>query len=333
VGNTTVNDDFFVALIKMTETHLIIDWKNYFIYIDDYITKPLRLITKQTIKKLNNKRKTMSEFYGVNVDDFRGEIDFTLYILEDTNPIYDYRKTTKGKRKVNINIFDLKIRLRNITGGGCKIHATDNIQETKDNLKTLNLFHQYYKQKKFKSLNDVFDELNKSPELKWVVLRNFKDMPDKINIDNHLDVDVLVNDYYLIKRILDGTSATPNRYDDGKNRILNHVIIDNKNVLFDFRYLGDNYYDVDFQTKILNTRIQHKHGFYIPNDEMHLYSLIYHSIIHKPSISKTYTEIFKQYGISNSDLNKKSLKSILDTFMTKNNYKYYKPEPSVGYFI
>ena len=32
-------------------------------------------------------------------------------------------------------MFDLKKSLRKITGG-CKIHATDNIQETKDNLKT-----------------------------------------------------------------------------------------------------------------------------------------------------------------------------------------------------
>ena len=74
----------------------------------------------------------------------------------------------------------------------------------------------------FESLNDVFNELNKYPELRWIVMRNFEGMPNKINIDKHLDVDLLVNDYYLIKRILDGTSATDNRYDDGKNRILNN---------------------------------------------------------------------------------------------------------------
>ena len=36
-------------------------------------------------------------------------------------------------------MFDLKKSLRKITGG-CKIYATDNIQETKDNLKVLGLF-------------------------------------------------------------------------------------------------------------------------------------------------------------------------------------------------
>jgi hypothetical protein len=316
----------------MTETHLIIDWTNFFINLDNWIKDTLELKEKILIKKIENKSKIMSKFYGTNVNDFRGETDFNLYILEDKGPIYDYRNTSKGYRKVNINIFDLKIKLRKITGG-YKIHTTDNIQETKDNLKALNIFEQYYKQLKFESLNDVFNELNKYPELKWIVMRNFEGMPNKINIDKHLDVDLLVNDYYLIKRILDGTSATDNRYDDGKNRILNNVIINNKNILFDFRYIGDNYYDFKFQNKMLNSRIQHENGFYIPNKEMHLYSLIYHAIIHKSNISNTYIETFKQNGINNSDINKNNLKRILDTFMQINNFKYCKPESSVGYFL
>ena len=45
----------------------------------------------------------------------------------------------------------------------------------------------------------------------------------------------------MIKSILDGSSATNSRYEDGKNRILNYVIINNKSVMFDFRSIGDNY--------------------------------------------------------------------------------------------
>ena len=89
------------------------------------------------MKKLNNKQQIMSKFYNTEVNDFRGETDFNIYLIKDTNPIYDYRKTSKGVRKVNIHMFDLKQSLRKITSGH-KIHATDNIQETKDNLKTLN---------------------------------------------------------------------------------------------------------------------------------------------------------------------------------------------------
>ncbi len=233
----------------------------------------------------------------------------------------------------------MKKSLREITGG-VKIHATDNIQETKDNLKTLGLYDKYYNKKTFSTLQDVFQELNKHPQLKWIVMRNFEGMPDNITIDSHLDVDLLVSDYYLVKTILDGTSATAcganknNRYEDGKYRILNHVTIKNKKVLFDFRSVGDNYYDKKLQQDMLNTRIMHPNGFYIPNKEMHLYSLIYHAIIHKRKISSTYLKIFKQYGLKNSELNKKNLKNKLDIWLQKKGYSYCKPiDRSVGYFL
>ena len=105
----------------------------------------------------------MSKFYNMAVDDFRGETTFNIYLLNDYNPIYKLRKTSKGKRLVNTKLFDLKKTLRN---NDYSIHGTDNIQETKDNLVVLNLFDKYYKQKKFNSLSEVFDVLNsnsKSP--------------------------------------------------------------------------------------------------------------------------------------------------------------------------
>ena len=304
---------------NVPELHILIDWTCYFSSIENEFKNSLQLIEKIQMKKLKEKKNIISKFYDTPVDDFRGNTDFNIYIVKDTNPVYDNRNTSKGNRKVNIHMFDLKQSLRKITGG-YKIHATDNIQETKDNLKVLGLYEKFYNNKTFNTLKDVFDELNKYPQLKWVVMRNFEDMPDNITIDEHLDVDLLVNDYYLVKTILDGTSAncfganTKNRFEDGKNRILNNVIIKNKKVLFDFRSTGDNYYDKKLQQDMLNTRIKHQNGFYIPNKEMHLYSLIYHAIIHKPKISNTYIKVFKEYGLHDSEINKKSLKNKLDIF-------------------
>tara|TARA_B100000989_G_scaffold295832_1_gene277684 strand:+ start:1781 stop:2782 length:1002 start_codon:yes stop_codon:yes gene_type:complete len=317
---------------NISELHILIDWTCHFNELENKLTDSLHIIKKITHKKLKQKKEIISKFYNVSVDDFRGSTMFNIYIIKDSNPIYDYRKTSKGNRKVNINLFDLKISLRKITGG-CKIHATDNIQETKDNLKSLGLYKTFYKHKEFSSLEEVFQELNKHPKLKWVVMRNFEGMPNNIIIDDHLDVDLLVSDYYLVKNILDGTSAINDRYEDGKHRILNYVIINNKKVLFDFRSIGDNYYDKKLQKDILDTRIKHPNGFYIPNNEMHLYSLIYHAVIHKPKISSTYVKVFKQYGLKDSEINKHDLKIKLDIFMKKYGYFYVKPEPSVGYFL
>jgi hypothetical protein len=319
----------------MKEIHLLIDWDCFFDI--DTIKKYLNdngLELKKYFKhpKLENKIETMSKFYEVPVDDWRGGTEFNLYIIIDNNPSYNKRETSKGIRKVNVNIFDLKKSLRKITGG-YRIHATDNIQETKDNLKALGIFDEYYNKRKFGSLQDVFDELNQHQNLKWVVMRNFEEMPHNITIDEHLDVDLLVNDYYLVKSILDGSSATKQTYENGGNRILNYVTINNNKVLFDFRSVGDNYYDKNFQIKMLNTRIKHPNGFYIPNEENHFYSLIYHSIIHKSNISSTYINVFKKYGLKDSELTKKTLKNKLDIFMEKNGYSYVKPEKSVGFFL
>ena len=144
---------------NVSELHLLIDWTCYFPRLEDKITGGLQLIKKIKMKKLKEKKKIISSFYNMPIDDFRGNTDFNLYIIKDINPIYDHRETSAGNRKVNINLFDLKKSLRKITGG-YKIHATDNIQETKHNLKCLNLYNKYYKKKTFDTLQDVFRELN-----------------------------------------------------------------------------------------------------------------------------------------------------------------------------
>jgi hypothetical protein len=325
----------------MNELHILIDWTSHFDI--DFVNSSICefQLDVQNIhyhEALPNKKDVLSAFYNTIVDDFRGETPFRIYIINDSNPVYDYRHTSKGKRVVNTKLFDLKVHLRNIVGG-YKIHGTDNIQETKNNLRCLGLFQQYYNQKNFNDINHVFDTLNSCPKLEWMVMRNYEQMPNNLLIDEHLDIDLLVNDYFLVKNILDADSATDHfhnshkdAYDDGGNRILNYVYINNSKVLFDFRFIGDNYYDIQFQKDMMASRIPF-HNLYIPDKTYHLFSLIYHAIIHKRAISNTYTSIFISYGIEPQDINKPFLKAVLDPFMKRHNYRYVKPEPSVGFFI
>lgn len=314
----------------ISELHLLIDWTCHFNQLENKICHPFILIKKIKMKKLEEKQKIISKFYNLYVNDFRGSTDFNIYIIKDTNPVYDYRKTTKGNRRVNINLFDLKTSLRKITGGH-KIHATDNIQETKDNLKVLDLYDKFYNDKKFDSLQDAFYELNKYSNLKWVVMRNFDDFVDGD------DIDFLTDDYFYFMRVLD-TIEKPkggifNSVSNGGKSVRNYIKVGKKDIPIDIRYLGDNFYDRKFQQDMLNTRIKHPNGFYIPNKEMHMYSLIYHAIIHKPKISDTYIKVFKQYGLKDSEINKNNLKYILDYWLQNKGYSYCKPERSVGYFL
>jgi hypothetical protein len=314
----------------ISELHLLIDWTCYFSKLENKLIDSLQVIKKIRMEKLKEKKKIISKFYNVSVDDFRGSTDFNIYIIKDSKPIYDYRKTSKGKRKVNINLFDLKKSLRNITGG-YKIHATDNIQETKDNLKTLGLYDKYYKEKKFNTLEDVFHELNKHHKLKWVITHNFDDFVDGD------DIDFLTDNYFYFMRALDTTENPKggkfNSVSDGGNSVRNYIKVGKKNIPIDIRYIGDNFYDKKLQQDMLNTRIKHPKGFYIPNKEMHLNSLIYHAIIHKSKISHTYLKVFNKYDIKDNEINKKNLKNKLDNWMQKKGYSYCKPESSVGYFL
>jgi len=314
----------------ISELHLLIDWTCHFSELENKLTNSLHVITKIKMKKLKEKKKIISKFYDVSVDDFRGSTDFNIYIIKDSNPVYDYRKTSKGNRKVNIHLFDLKKSLRKITGG-YKIHATDNIQETKDNLKTLGLYDKYYNKKTFDTLQNVFHELNKHPKLKWVITHNFDDFVDGD------DIDFLTDDYFYFMRVLDTTEKPKggkfNSVSDGGESVRNYINVGKKNIPIDIRYLGDNFYDKKLEQDMLDTRIKHQNGFYIPNKEMHMYSLIYHAIIHKSKISSTYLKVFKQYGLKDSEINKKNLKNTLDAWLQKKGYSYCKPEPSVGYFL
>ena len=70
---------------KVSELHILIDWTCYFPKLEDNIIRPLQLIKKIKMSKLKDKKKIMSNFYNVNVDDFRGKTDFNIYILKDTD--------------------------------------------------------------------------------------------------------------------------------------------------------------------------------------------------------------------------------------------------------
>ncbi|CAJ1933636.1 unnamed protein product [Cylindrotheca closterium] len=281
--------------------------------------------------------KFLAEFYRVPVADSRGTTAFNMYFLIDHEPKYEERPSTKGKRLVNVSVFDLKKELRTMMGGGHGIHATDNIQETKENMEALELPFEY-QQRRFESLRQVFDALEFAGT-KYVVLRNFEKMPDEIAVIDpaHLEVDLLVADYYEAKRVLD--AITPYKlwsksYEIGRYRIANQVIVAGKLVYFNLRWVGDSYLDRKWQLQILNQR-RRLRDVYVPCDQNHLYSLIYHVTIQKKSISPTYVSVIMELGnFTNAEATDKTfLRSQLDAFMKRNGYLMVKPHDHTVYFF
>ena len=320
------------------EKHLLVDWFKIF-----EKSKIIEILNNNHFKNIqctscsikeDERIRTMSDFYRMQelglgqwqTSDLRGKNDFLVYFFEDHNPEYNYRETSKNFRLVNINTFDLKQQLRKETKS--LIHVTDNIQETKDNLRVLNLYEKFYTQKKFKNLNEVFDTLNQIEGLEWLILRNFENYPNNLFFDEHPDVDLLVNDFYLAKNALDADAACKkNRVDDGSFRVLQNVIIENKEINFDLRFIGDDYYDERWQIDMLESRISYK-NFYIPDKENYLNSLLYHALIHKKEIHSSYSEIFNSLNLPKG---KEQKWFMLNSFMQSKEYTITRPEPSVFY--
>ena len=223
------------------EQHFMVDWTQY--YTEEEFTKLMKeewpnleirkMVTHPAITNDLERQTLMSKFYMLTLakfqssarNQFKGATPFNMYYINDTDPKYDMRPSNRGKRLVNTSMFDFKLKLRNDMGGEYmfKVHATDNIQETKYNMKALG---SRYTIRKFDTLRQLFDVLNFSG-LEYVVLRNYEKMPDEVNIDpNHLDVDILVSDYYDAKRILDGDSPARTfdiQYENGFYRVMNNV--------------------------------------------------------------------------------------------------------------
>jgi len=66
-------------------------------------------------------------------------------------------------------------------------------------------------------------------------------LPDVASIDEHFDLDLLVNDYYAAKRVLDAVSTTDQRTADRLGRVQNIFKVADKWVQVDNRQLGDDY--------------------------------------------------------------------------------------------
>ena len=315
-----------------TEQHLLVDWLQRFspekireIIESDIgpVTDGLVLREVKVYPAMSKERKNvvMGAFYGASFTKYfkqtdpRGLSDFNIYFLNDTRPVYDWRKTSKGSRLVNSKMFDLKSYLRGLKTpqGPPVIHATDNIQETKDNLRALGLYEQYYRRREFQSLSDVFDLLNRAGQpqrvapFSYVVLRNFHGYPDKITVDEHLDVDLLCSDYFTAKRLLDSDRAVDEaemRENQGQ-RVVNTVKINKKEVHFDLRHLGDDSYDAPFEQKILDTRVKRwgdgdsggSGFFYVPDHDLWLHAVLYHALIQKPAMSATYKHLFSKHNL------------------------------------
>jgi hypothetical protein len=364
IKKRTVDDNYISNLIELfvghnysyAEPHCFVLWdtgkkeavesliasKFTIVFAATYHPTAFNVMGKDRVSVLNR-------FYGGRISNHgtKGIEPFIVYMVFDESPVYEKRRNPFNllETTVNINTFDLKNSLRE--GRTSFLHATDNIQESYDNLEALTFYRHrvpvcYWEiwRRKFLTLEEIFYTLNETSGLEYVILRNFEDLTDNFKNRSN-DLDILVNDYFLFKRVAglisykhklpkEHPSAGP-AYEYGGYKVAGKASIEGREVSVDVRFIGDNYYDKQWEQDILKSRVQRK-CFFIPEEIDLIFSLLYHTLVHKRQVSddyrKTITHLAKNAALLNNEtkpLSDSELWAMLDAYMLKKQYKYVRP--------
>jgi hypothetical protein len=126
-----------------------------------------------------------------------------------------------------------------------------------------------------KSLSQFFSYLN-DISFQYVVLRNWENLPESVELGDHSDLDLLVYDYQHFLEIFPEAKA-----EFPFPRVRHKMPIGDTFIFMDVRHIGDGYYPADFEQAILDTREWNPKGFYTPNPVHFRVALVYHVVHHK----------------------------------------------------
>ncbi len=301
-------DISIIDKIKIRKNFYIDNFKDRIFWIDQFYDKK--------INKNTNKLKN----------------DIYVYIIKSVNPVFKLNKMifSKDHRIVDHKIFLFKKKIRK--NKLSIVHISDNFEESKRNAilfsKSINNFPAAYFSKTqniFQNEKEFFNKLNRNKKLIYVILR-------KRNSENE-DIDILVNNYFIFKRISDShsykkknlklISNSGDPVEDNGIKVSNYIRIKDKIIKLDVRFIGDGYFDSNWQKKILEYK-KIKLNYYTPNNENFIFSLIYHIVYHKGYIDKKYIKILsKKLKLKSLTLIK--LKKIVDDYLSSNKYKIPRP--------
>ena len=135
-----------------------------------------------------------------------------------------------------------------------------------------------------KNLRQFFNYLN-DINFQYVVLRNWDNLPDSVELGDHSDLDLLVYDYAHFLEVFPEA-----RLEFPYPRVRHKMPIGDTYIFIDVRSIGDGYYPADFEQAILDTREWNPNGFYTPNPIHFRVALAYHIVHHKNGISDNYRQ-------------------------------------------
>src|SRR5690554_3118350 len=223
-------------------------------------------------------------YVGVNHDKIHsshskkiGDNKFILFVVKDVNPNYTYAQSVSGKVEMsNLNIVDAKYKVRDWIAENSDekygVHSTNNIHEFFFQVPLLlgeNRFIRLINSEKiiepiiskdlegaegWESYNDLFKILNLTTN--YLVQRGFETLPDE---NPEMDIDFLTDNHQRLASAIGAKQKKEQLYKG-------FVFIKKQSISLDFRYVGDKYYDVNWEKDMLQNKV-FRNGVYVPRSE------------------------------------------------------------------
>lgn len=177
-------------------------------------------------------------------------------------------------------------------------------------------------------LRTFFDYLNDN--ISYIILRNWDGVFDEgVYGAGHEDIDILCDDLNMFISL---TGATRIHQEHNRDNFV--VQIGTMKVRFDVRWVGDGYYPSPMEENLLNRRMFTSQSIYIPNEEDYYYSLAYHALFQKPSLSKEYllklNEVRSHCIGTSTDCSESEILYDLQQYLQTNNWNVEYPcDPGV----
>ena len=324
------------------ELHLIVLWEfarpeEQRILAD--IQSQLRLVHTEILHWPSDPQACYRRFYGANLQAARAKGTYCgggpvrLIVVQDPAPRYGLRETSRGMEDVNLTLFDLKIRYREWTGGGHKVHTTNSTAEFRRDIYLLTGRPAAEwetgspsgdrsvlpGQTGWNSLREVFAFLNEL--MPYAVLRNAESLPDRFDPSVHGDIDLMVQDADACASLLGAEKVFPER-----NRVHYQIPVGGRHVRFDFRFVGDEYYDRAWERKMLERRTC-RDGVQLLHPEDAFFALVYHALFQKFEIADDYVgkaaALAKAAGIAWTGYDGALI--LLEEFLSRNGYGKNRP--------
>lgn len=237
-----------------------------------------------------------------------GDSKFILFIIKDSQPHYTYAQSVSGMIEMsNLNIVKAKYKMRDwismATGFKYGVHSTNNIHEfffqvplllgierfklllNSEKLTEPTIKKDLEGAEGWGNYSELFQILNLTSN--YLVQRGFESLP---NENPEKDIDFLTDNYQRLASAI-GAKQQKNQLYKGE------VLIKNEKISLDLRYVGDKYYDVNWQKEMLQNKVL-QNDVFVPRADDYFFSLLFHAKVQKASVKEKYIGILENLSTS-----------------------------------